>query len=353
MARIGEVWCPPSDVENCKVLSEAEVRVGGVLSDTFRVRSGLRQGCTLAPTLFIIYFGAVVATWRDDCGDVGIDVLSRPGRRLVGDRTAKSRLNVVRIAESQFVDDLALFASTRDKLENVTVRFVKEAGRWGLTVSVTKTKGMASGEDLADSDTAPVQVEDDEIEMVERFTYLGSVVSSDCDILEDVKCRIARASRVFGCLRCPIFDNSTLSIATKQAVYQATVLAVLLYGAETWTLKAAHVRRLTTFHNHCVRIILGVTRYEQWQQRLTSASLLNKLGMQSIYDIIMSRRLRWLSHVGRMSDERLPKIVLFGELKNKRPAHGPKKRWRDLVSGYLQQLGMVNGWYQLCQDRGE
>ena len=48
-------------------------------------------------------------------------------------------------------------------------------------------------------------------------------------------------------------------------VYQATVLAVLLYGAETWTLKAAHVRRLTTFHNHCVRTILGVTRYEQWQ----------------------------------------------------------------------------------------
>ena len=99
-----------------------------------------------------------------------------------------------------------------------------------------------------------------------------SIVLSDCDILEDVKYRIARASQVFGCLR-----------------YQATVLAVLLYGAETWTLKAAHVRCLTTFHNRCVRTILGVTRYEQWQQRLTSASLLDKLGMQSIYDIIMNK----------------------------------------------------------------
>ena len=123
---------------------------------------------------------------------------------------------------------------------------------------------MASGEGLVDIDTAPVQIEDGEIEMVERFTYLGSVVSSDCDILEDVKCRIARASQVFGCLRCPIFGNSALSIATKQAVYQATVLAVLLYRVDTWTLKAAHVRRLTTFHNRCVQTILGVTRYEQW-----------------------------------------------------------------------------------------
>ena len=54
-----------------------------------------------------------------------------------------------------------------------------------------------------------------------------------------------------------------------------------------------------------------------------------------------------------MSDDRLPKIILSGELKNKRPAYGPKKRWRDLISGDLQQLGMVNSWYQLCQDRGE
>ena len=230
---LGRCGVPPQMLRIVRSFHEdmqAEVRVGGVLSDTFKVRSGLRQGCTLAPMLFIIYFGAVVSTWRDDCVDIGVDVLSRPGRRLVGDRTAKSRL---RITESQFVDDLALFASTRDKLENVTVGFVKETGRWGLTVGITKTKGMALGEGLVDIDTVPVQIKDGEIEMVERFTYLGSVVSIDCDILEDVKCRIARASQVFGCLRCPIFGNSTLSIATKQAVYQATVLAVLLYDVET------------------------------------------------------------------------------------------------------------------------
>ena len=41
-------------------------------------------------------------------------------------------------------------------------------------------------------------------------------------------------------------------------MYRATVLAVLLYGAETWTVKAEHTRHLTTFHNRCVRTILGV-----------------------------------------------------------------------------------------------
>jgi len=34
----------------------------------------------------------------------------------------------------------------------------------------------------------------------------------------------------------------------------------------------------------------------------------------SVSDFIMERRLHWLGHLGRMSDDRLPKQLLFGEL---------------------------------------
>ena len=85
--------------------------------------------------------------------------------------------------------------------------------------------------------------------MVKDFTYLGSVLSRDGDDMEDVKCRIAKAFKAFGCLRDPIFNNPIISILTKRAVYKGTVLSVLMYGAEMWTLKAKLVRRLTTFHN--------------------------------------------------------------------------------------------------------
>ena len=57
--------------------------------------------------------------------------------------------------------------------------------------------------------------------MVQHFSYLGSVVSRDGDVTEDVKCRIAKASRAFGCLRNPIFNNPILSIPMKRAVYKA------------------------------------------------------------------------------------------------------------------------------------
>ena len=113
-------------------------------------------------------------------------------------------------------------------------------------------------------------------------------------------------------------------------------------------------RRLTSFYNRCVRTILGVTRFQQWKERLTSKTLLGRFGMSwSIPDFIMDRRLQWLGHVGRMSEERLPKMMLFGELRKKRPCHGTKKRWRDQMSGDLQAICMKEDWYQLCQDRKE
>ena len=341
-------------VKSFHVGMQAEVRVGASLSGSFEVKNGLRQGCTLAPTLFNIYFSAVVASWRDGCAEAGVDVLFRHGRKLVGDRTVKARLNVMKVTESQFADDVALYTGSRGCLESIAKKFTKGAREWGLTVSIAKTKGMAIGEGLTEEEIAPVQVESGEIEMVEHFTYLGSVVSKDGDVMEDVKCRIAKASKVFGCLRGPIFNNPILSIATKRAVYKSTVLAVLMYGAETWTLKAEHVRRLTTFHNRCVRTILGVTRYQQWEQRLTSRTLANRFGMDwSIPDIIMDRRLQWLGHLGRMEDERLPKRMLFGELRKRRACQGPKKRWRDQMSGDLQAVGLKENWYQLCQNRKE
>ena len=67
------------------------------------------------------------------------------------------------------------------------------------------------------------------IRMVEQFTYLGLVTSRDGDVKEDIKGRIVKASKLFGCLRNPILENPILFSPTKLTVYKAIVLAVLFY----------------------------------------------------------------------------------------------------------------------------
>ena len=96
---------------------QAEIRVGDTTTDRIEVQNGLRQGWTLAPSVFNIYFSAVVAYWRARCREVGVTVGYKHGRKFVGDRTAKSHLDRTRITESQFADDIAVYTTSRDTFE--------------------------------------------------------------------------------------------------------------------------------------------------------------------------------------------------------------------------------------------
>ena len=67
----------------------------------------------------------------------------------------------------------------------------------------------------------------------------------------------------------------------------------MLYGAETWTVKADSLRRMRNFHNCCTRTILGESRLEQWKQRITSRELAETIGMtESITEILRRHQLR-------------------------------------------------------------
>ena len=69
----------------------ATVTVGGGISMSFSVRNGLRQGCVIAATLFILYFGLVIDTcrWLSLCQAAGVEVQFKVGGKLVGERARR------------------------------------------------------------------------------------------------------------------------------------------------------------------------------------------------------------------------------------------------------------------------
>ena len=259
---------------------QAEIRGGDTTTDKIKVLNGLRQGCTLAPSLFNLYFNAMMSTWRAKCPEAGVTIRYKHGRKLVGDRTAKSRLECVKVTESQFADDAAVYAPSRDAFERATAKLIDTASSWGLTVSMKKTKGMAVGNHTDDSNTLLMQVPGGQIDMVNDFTYLGSTITRDGEVNQDVKLRIGKAARAFGCLQKAMFQNKRFSVETKRRAYTAAVMSVLLYGSETLAIKAESVRRLTSFHNRCIRSMMGVTKHQQWRERITSRRLAAAFGME-------------------------------------------------------------------------
>ena len=97
---------------------------------------------------------------------------------------------------------------------------------------------------------------------------------------------------------------------TKMQVYQACVLSTVLYGSETWTLYSRQEHRLNTLELRNLRRILVIT----WQDYVTNKDVLEQAGMPSMYALLTKRRLRWLEHVRRMENGRIPKDFLYGEL---------------------------------------
>ena len=60
-------------------------------------------------------------------------------RRLVGERITKTRLESMRVTESKFDDDMALYAVTRQAVETLAVIFVTVAAGWGICGSLKAT----------------------------------------------------------------------------------------------------------------------------------------------------------------------------------------------------------------------
>ena len=88
-----------------------------------------------------------------------------------------------------------------------------------------------------------------------------------------------------------------------KSIYKACVISTLLYGSESWTMRAHQEKRLNVFHMRCLRRILGII----WQDKVTNKVVLEKAGIPSLYTLLKQRRMRWLGHVIRMKDGRIPK----------------------------------------------
>ena len=138
----------------------------------------------------------MVACWRCHCPEAGVTVRYKIGRKLIGGRTAKTRLEEIVITESKFADDAALYAVTRPAVERVAVIFLATAAGWGWTVSLEKTKLISRG---SPGDNVPIQLENGVIAAVDNFKYLGSNITNDGEAVNEVSVRLGKAARAFGC----------------------------------------------------------------------------------------------------------------------------------------------------------
>ena len=203
-----------------------------------------------------------------------------------------------------------------------------------------------AGQDV--SEASSISIGDYTLEVVEDFTYLGSTISSNLSLEAEINKRIGKAASAMSRLSTRVWENTNLT-TNKIAVYNACVLSTLLYGSETWTAYARQERRLNSFHLRCLRRILGIS----WQDRVPNKDVLERAGIPSMFAMLSQRRLRWLGHIRRIEDGRLPMDVLYGELTSgSRPVGRPMLRYKDVCKRDIKSAEInPDSWEAAAVDR--
>ncbi len=126
------------------------------------------------------------------------------------------------MTECQFADDSALLATTRAGAERCASGYQMTSSEFGLQASLPKTKQMMTGRMVEDRDRGGVSLDRGDVEVVNEFPYLGSVVE-DTGRMDVEVSRYPRRQRPLG-----VFLDRNLSLAIKRKIYDACVLSVLL-----------------------------------------------------------------------------------------------------------------------------
>ena len=217
-------------------------------------------------------------------GNNGIPIRYRFDGKLFNLRRfqAKPKVHTEVLDEFLFADDIANGAPTEEKMQKDAGQVSDSCDSYDLTISIKKTEVVYQPAPGKPYKELIITVKGQRLQVVDKFTYLGSTFSRAVHIDDEVNARIAKASAAFGRLRGSIWDWSRIRLDTKLKVYKSVVLPTLLYACETWTVYQRHAKRLNHLHTSCLRKLLKI----KWQDRIPDTEVLNRAGLQSEHTVL-------------------------------------------------------------------
>ena len=167
----------------------------------FAVEQGLRQGCVLTPSLFNIFFAAVinVASTRFEADEGIMDALVHLRRKRGaggrGEATAGESVLAPPLWDMLYAYDAGVVSQSPGQPRKMMWVIVVVCAVFGLTVSETKTEIMCLRAKGMPESTATFSVEaaDQVYNQTNEFVYFGGNVNQNADLSIEVNRRIRNA----------------------------------------------------------------------------------------------------------------------------------------------------------------
>ena len=145
---------------------------------------------------------------------------------------AQAEIKIARrnINNLRYADDTTLLAESEDKLMSVLMKVKEESEKAGLKLNIQKTKIMAS------SPITLWQIDEETMETVTDFIFLGSKITADDDFSHEIKRHLLLGRKVMTNLD-SILKSRDITLLTKVHLIKVMVFPVVTCWCERCTIK--------------------------------------------------------------------------------------------------------------------
>ena len=227
----------------------------------------------------------------------GVFIQSRQSADLFNVAHFRAKTNTTRIVvrELLFADDRALVAHSPEEMQKIVDAFSNASKKFGMKINIKKTEVLYQLNSTRTREEG-IMVDGNKLNSVVEFIYLGSTISSNGCIDDEIQRRMAMASTSFDRLRQRVWNNHPVSMRVKGKIYRAIVLSTLLYGGEAWTVYRRQVKKLHVFMMRHLRSLMRIT----WMNKVTNKEIHELTRLPSMEDLLIRKNLRWNGHLMRM-----------------------------------------------------
>ena len=298
----------------------------GNKTDWFDIQSGVKQGCVMSGFLFLLVVDWVM-------------------RRTTEDKPRGLKWNHDEFLEDlDYADDIVLLSQTWNDAQEKLDRLANFGERTGLKINIDKTESMRI------NCTNPVlfTIWTDGIKEVDKFTYLGGMVTKWGGANEDMLSRIGKARYAYHKLK-NVWNSSVYRRKTKLKIFESNVISVLLYGCEAWKMNKYNEKRIDTFIQKCLRRILKI----YYPNMISNDELYKLANIQKVSTTIQYRRRRYIGHILRQNPASYQHAVIKWQPQGKRSLGRPRETWKRTAERDLRCL-RINSWddaFVEAQDR--
>ena len=314
--------------------TKASVKFNNKLSQSFSCNIGVRQGDNLSPLLFALFINDFEKFLSEKYN--GLNTLNNLFRNV---STNDEMLTFLKLYVLLYADDTIIMAENPNELQLALNALNDYCQAWKLRINVDKTKIIKFSKGTPQNPTQDFWLNDEKVEVVESYVYLGTTFSSNGKFSEAIEKQINQAHRALFVIKSRK-DKYNLPLDIVLDLFDKMILPVLLYGCEIWGLeKLEKLENIEIFHRKFLKYILKVNN------QTTDCMVYGETGRTPLNIVIESRMVCFWHKISTGLNTKLSYRLLYMLNKLKEQEHNHHSSpWLLKIEQILNSCNMRHIW---------